>query len=206
MWGPEGVTRAVAANLAAGLPAAVARIRDRYSVDELALPDVESIYPTPRDFASIEAYPAVMIAAQETQGQLYTRQTDALTEYDEYTMTYRVRALLFVMGTSFDQTELLTQRLTLAVREALLVNKRYGNPEGGDGAELDPKLLRESYAEAAESKTGYLGGSWIEIGLRSTERLHLGLQTAPVTSLGTSLEAYSTGDALPADDDPFWGS
>lgn len=205
MWGPEGLTRAVAANLAAALPAAVQRIRDRYELTGGQLRDIEQIYPVPRDFAEIGAYPCIMLAAQETAGQLYTRQTDALVTYDEYTMTYRVRAMLFTMGTSFDQTELETQRLTLALRESLLINKRYGDPEDGDGARLDPTLLRESYAEATEGKGGFLGGAWVEVGLVSTERLYLAAEPTAVATLTTGVEAVPFAAALPLDEDPLWG-
>lgn len=192
MWGPEGVTRAVAANLEAALPGAVARLRDKLAVSVEELPAVKSIYPTAREFAEIGAYPAVMLAARETQGNLENRQTEIHAEYDEFTMTYRVRALLFCMGTSYDQTELLTQRLTLAVREALLVNRRYGSPETGEGGTLDARLLRESYAETVGTSGGYLGGSWVEIGIRSAERL------ASPYPLGAPLHASNTTTLLPA--------
>ncbi|QTF82109.1 hypothetical protein SEA_PRAIRIE_12 [Arthrobacter phage Prairie] len=190
MWGPEGVTRAVADNLLSNLPAAIARLRTVRAVSAAELPDVARVYPTPREFAEIGAYPAVMLAARETQGQLETRTTEIGAEHDEFQLTYRVRALIFCMGTSYDQTELLTQRITLAVREALLTNKRYGDPENGNGAVLDARLLRESYAETAASSGGYLGGAWVEIGVRSYERL-----VSPYASPGVA-EAISVHPAL----------
>ncbi|QKY79778.1 hypothetical protein SEA_BUMBLE_12 [Arthrobacter phage Bumble] len=185
MWGPEGLTRAAAENLGAALPAAIARLRTKYAVGPDVLPDVAAVYATPRDFAEVGEYPCVMLAAQETTGQLDNRQTGATAEYDEYTLTYRLRAMIFCMGTSYDRTELLTQRITLAVREALLTNKRYGDPESGDGGALDARLLRESYAETTGASGGFLGGSWVEVGVRSTERLYSALPVVPVEAVET---------------------
>lgn len=192
MWGPEGLTRAAAENLAASLPAAIARLRAKYGVGPDVLPDVAAVYATPRDFAEVGDYPCIMLAAQETTGQLDNRQTAATAQYDEYTLTYRLRAMIFCMGTSYDGTELLTQRITLAAREALLMNKRYGDPEGGDGGALDARLLRESYAETTASSGGFLGGSWVEVGVRSTERLYSTLPTVPVEALGAVVRPAAT--------------
>ncbi|WNO25834.1 hypothetical protein SEA_ALTADENA_12 [Arthrobacter phage Altadena] len=196
MWGPEGLTRAAAANLEAALPVAVARLRAKYGITAAELPDVAAVYPTPRDFAEIGDYPCVMLAAQETQGQLDTRQTGATGEYDEYMLTYRLRAMIFCMGTSYDRTELLTQRIVLAVREALLMNKRYGDPEAGDGGVLDARLLRESYAETASSSGGFLGGAWVEIGVRSAERLYTTLPSVPVDDLRTSVGSVAASETV----------
>lgn len=197
MWGPEGLTRAVATNLAASLPARIAQLRTKYGVDANTLPDVATVYAVPRDFADVASFPCIMLAAQETAGQLDTRQTDATSEYDEYTFTYRVRAMIFAMGTSFDQTELLTQRIVLAVREAFVTNKIYGDPENGDGGLLDSRQIRESYAETTASSGGFLGGAWVEIGIRSTERQSSLVETAVVDAVTTAVVLLPASADLP---------
>lgn len=187
MWGPEGVTRAVRRNLLAALPAQTDALRAKYGVGPAELPGVKAVYSVPREFAEIGEYPVVMLSAMETEGQLDTRQIEAGPDYDEFSLLYRVRALVFCMGNDYEATELLTQRTILAVRQSLLVNKRYGDPEGGDGAVLDSRRLRESYAETTASSGGHLGGGWVEIGVRSTERLYTGIETTPVATLASAV-------------------
>lgn len=171
MWGPEGLTRAVAANLSKHLPGRIALQRERWKATPQQIPDVQKIYPTPRDFVDIGGYPCIMLEVQNTEGRRDNRQIEIGAEYDEYTLLYKIRALVWTMETSKERAELLAQRLILCTREALLIDQAFGDDDSDEGGELDSRLLRESYADAVGSDGQFLSGGWVEVGIRAHERL-----------------------------------
>lgn len=194
MWGVEGVNRAVASNLSRILPESMQRLRARsagipgYEAGDI--PDVAAIYPTVVEFASIDKYPCLMLSPLETQGRFETRSLGSDGVSEEYTFSYKVRVLIYVMGSSYDSTELLAQRLTVAVREALLLDKRYGDLEGGNGGQLDPSQVRESYAETA-GPAPFLSASYVEIVIKSTESMDSLRGEVPVSGVNSTVGLLS---------------
>jgi len=176
MLGPEGITRGIYRNLDELLPqellklrAALSAIGDPVTVDEL--PEVEDIVPYfQENLISIERFPLLMIHVQDTDGEYSNRVTERDGFADEYSFRYRGRVYVIVLGNSEGEAALLSQRMTVAVRSALLRRTKLYTSEH-ESAALEKLSIQEVFDQvmAAPDRSEYLAASYVSFAATSNE-------------------------------------
>lgn len=166
MNGLEGACDAVTGYLTAGLPAKTAQLRERYAVTAEQLPDVTTVLPHDVDNLGIEQWPAVLVIGQNMTGAVLLDVDDAGDEL--YRCTYRLHVYVFARGPSYAGTDALRKRLTLGVRELLLVQ-----PGPAPQVLVDRTTLTESYSDLAlDEQSRTVGAAYIRVDVTVEESLN----------------------------------
>lgn len=161
MIGPEGAAQALTEQLEAQLPAKLAELRTRLTVEEADLPDPGLVEPHDRIRRPIEAYPAVLVLVTGLGSLTPVDRPDSLPEV--WVARYPFRIYLWLRGEYEDATDLLRKRYVLAVREVLLARRVLATAVQGDSGiripagdtpAIDPIALREDYSPIALDENG----------------------------------------------------
>lgn len=179
MLGPEGVTAAAAADLAARLPPVLASLEARLALPAGALPAPNIIAPQTgrRLLLAVDEFPAVALVVTDAAAG---GRTDTNPAGHSYRYTYSLRAYIFVRGQADDgpppvdpDVDATTRRnrYTLAVRETLHGQTRLAVPDPHE-ATIDLAAWRESYAETSPvDSTRAIGASFCGFGVVTDEQL-----------------------------------
>lgn len=165
MNGLEGACRVVAEHLAAALPGKTAELRTRLAVtNPIDLPDVALVLDHDEAPIPLEGWPAVMVVGQNLESMI--RHEVAATGTD-WLCTYRLRVFVWSRGDSFPHTDHIRKRLTLAVREVLMQQRKITA-----AAHVDDKSLTESYSDLDVDDAGAtIAGAFLELNLVTLETL-----------------------------------
>lgn len=165
MNGLEGACDTVTSYLTTGLPGKTAQLRQRYSATAEQLPDVTTVLGHDVDDLGIEEWPAVLVVGQNMTSAVLLEEDDDGDEL--YRCTYRLHVYVFVRGPSYAGTDALRKRLTLGVRELLLVR-----PGLAPDVQADRTSLTESYSDLAlDEQSRTVGAAYIRVDVTVEESL-----------------------------------
>jgi hypothetical protein len=141
--GVEGASQLLADAMAAGVPARLAELEERLELEPGTVTRPQLVLPRDEWHLRLEDYPAILVVPQEVRGMERLDVTDDGGE--AYAVRYAMRVFVWARGEHASDTDLVRKRLTLAVREALLMPGALG-----DVGVIDPVSLGESYSDVAE--------------------------------------------------------
>lgn len=172
--GAEGLIRAIIPKLQAGAREIASRIRDQYGLTLEELPDFKEITPAPRMIQAVGEYPIAMLKATETTGRLDNSAKYKGARNDIYVRVYRFRLMIFTLANTLEGAELLTQRLTLAARDGLLLDRLLVDTDA-DGQGPEAKILMrdvvEKYSDVSPAETEFFGSAEVMFSVAVTEYL-----------------------------------
>lgn len=172
--GPEGIIRAIIPKLRPGAREIVSRIRAQYGLTEQELPNFTEITPAPRMLQAAGEYPIAMLKASDTTGRLDNSARYKGAQTDIYTRVYRFRLMVFTLANTVEAVELLTQRLTLAARDGLLLDRLLvDTDEIGEGprAVILQRDITEKYSEYSAIDGEFLGAAEVGFSVAVDEYL-----------------------------------
>lgn len=172
--GAEGITRALIPKLKAGSKEIASRIRAQYGLTLDELPDFKQITPAPRMIQAAGEYPLAMLKASDTTGRLDNSARYKGAQTDIYTRVYRFRLMVFTLANTVDAVELLTQRLILAARDGLLLDRLLvDSDETGEGprAVVLQRDITEKYSDPSGIENEYLGAAEVGFSVAVEEYL-----------------------------------
>lgn len=173
MIGPEGVARAMTVKVRQGHQTIIKRLRERNKVDRGVLPSLREVFASapPPGEKPLGEWPYAFVTVADTTGRLGNREKMSTGLQDVFERVYRVSVTVMVQGTSLDSTTLLNQRLALAVRDGILLDRMLSNLPDGDTGEVLTKDMTEKFYDAVNDKGRFTAGSIIQFPVRVEEHL-----------------------------------
>lgn len=118
----------------------------------------------------IDEWPAIFIVPQDT-GRVGEASRTEMQEVNEisitYVYTYRFKLFVWVRGQTYEETEILRDRLALCVRRAFL-----RNPKLSSAGSVVPDTVQESYSDVGAGEAGRsIAGAWLECQVRNEETI-----------------------------------
>ena len=172
--GAEGIIRAIIPKLKAGSSEIAARIRYQYGLTLEELPDFKEITPAPRMIQAAGEYPIAMLKATDTTGRLDNSARYKGAQTDIYTRVYRFRLMVFTLANTVEAVELLTQRLILAARDGILLDRLLvDNDADGEGprAVVLQRDITEKYSDPSGIDGEFLGAAEVGFSVAVEEYL-----------------------------------
>lgn len=173
MKGIEDAALAVTDRVTSTMPTRIAELRTRLS--DPTLPDLITVAPFDQSTLSMDKWPAVLVVPGTT---LTMARTDTDGVVEEWTVRYRLRAFVYVRGHDQARTAQIRYRLTLALREVLMLSRKF------DGFSVVESTLRESFSDVETPPAGAdtIAAAYIEFDLDSREELQRGTAVGAVAS------------------------
>lgn len=174
LQGPEGVLRALKPKLEVGARDMVDRIRAQYAVTEDRLPYFTEVAVPPRQITAVGEYPIVMLKVESTTGRLDNRETVGTRTDDVFERVYRVNAIILTFANTMEGAELLTQRLGLAVRDGVLLDRLLLDTDAkgaGPSIRVLTNDLTERYAEVSGGDGEFVGAAEVAFNVKVKEHV-----------------------------------